>query len=268
MSFKKQLVLLTKIDPEKLKFKISSKENTDQGRKFFTMYYNGKLINIQLPKLIAPFGLSGYTNDSGDTNYSITLELPEDSEAYNILQAIQTKALEFVVENADQFYKTKKNLENVAAFGKEFIKENEESSYPSSISIKMKLDKNNPENFLAKADIITLLEDEEPLVEENLILNIDTGLEYITKRCEVQAVINAYGYQVDTKYGLSLKAERLRVFTSGNEGDAFLPESEPESEPEPEEVKVEKVEEVKVESEVEVKPKKSNKKTKKETEAI
>lgn len=242
MSFKKQLVLLTKMDPELLEFRLpANKKENDKGPKFFNMFYKNKLINIQLPKLIAPFGISGYTDKvSGETSYSINLELPENTKAYNILKEIQAKALGFVVTNSEYFYKNKKDRENVTAFGKEFIKENEDSEYPGSFSIKMKFDKNNLDNFDAKADIITTVEDEEPLVEENQILNVDTALEYITKRCEVQAVINAYGYQVDTKYGLSLKAEKLRVFTTGNNADTFLEESENEIEVESEnEVEVE-----------------------------
>jgi len=233
----KTQVLLSKLNPENIEFKLSkSKNDTDPKNtsKFFNMLYkteDGKTIpiNIQLPKLVAPFGLSGFTSDKGDTNYSISLELLENTKAYKNLYRIQEKALQFVIDNADFFYKNKKDRTNVAAYGKEFIKESS-SDYPSTFNIKMKLDKNNPENFEAKADIITTVENEEPLVEENQILNIDTGLNYITKRCEVQAVINPYGYQVDTKYGLTLRAVKLRVFTNGAENDNFLSENESEEE--------------------------------------
>lgn len=232
--FRKQIVLLTKINPENIEFQLpSTKKDNDKGAKFFNMFYNinGKktLINIQLPKLIAPFGLSGYTDEkSGVTNYSIPLEIPEDTKAFMILKEIETKALQFVVDNVDFFYKKKIEKENVRAYAKEFIKVDEESKYPANISIKMKFQKDSAENFEARADIITEVPNEEPLVEENQTLNIDSAHQYINKRCEIQSVINAYGYQVDTKYGVSLKAINLRIWTNGDDSNAFLEDSESE----------------------------------------
>ena len=259
--FRKQIVLLTKIDPELIEFQlpVNKKDVDNKGAKFFNMFYtiNGKksLINIQLPKLVAPFGLSGYTDEKGETNYSVALELKQETKAYKILKQIEEKALQFVVDNVDYFYKKKSEKENVRAFAKPFIKQDEDEKYPPSISIKMKRDKANPEHFDARADIITQVEDDsEPLIEENQVLTIDSGAEYITQRCEIQSVINAYGYQVDTKYGVSLKTVTLRVFTNGGDQNTFLEDSDSDNIEE----EVEEQEEPVVE---ETKPKGRKKKT-------
>ena len=251
---RKQLISLTKIDPKLIEFKLPKKDSGSKG-KFFNMLYPDKsgnmtLFNIQLPKLSAPFGVGTFEDKSGSISYSVTLEIPENSKTLATLKEIQKLTLEFVVKNASFFYKKQNERDGVSAYFKEFIRQDDEMKYPPNFTIKLKLKSDSDSEFDINTEIVSIV-DSETITDTDQKLFVENIDEIIQNRCELIAVVNPYGYQVDTKYGLTFKCVNARIFTILNEHNTFLDDSESETEvPE-------------IETEVH-EPKKNKKKSKKE----
>lgn len=98
------------------------KKINDKGGKYISMYYNKSPFVIQTPECYAPFGVNVY-KDQNDNTESFSLELSfKERESrehlqlwYDILEQIDEKIIEAVMENSQQWIRKPKNRDVIQA---------------------------------------------------------------------------------------------------------------------------------------------------------
>lgn len=115
------VISVKEFDISKVSFGDIKKIN-EKGGKYISMYYDKKPLVIQTPQSYAPFGVNVFTDDT-DKSQSFSLELSfkekESRETlqmwYNILEQIDQKVLDTVLENSQAWIRKPKNTDVIEA---------------------------------------------------------------------------------------------------------------------------------------------------------
>ena len=213
--------------------------NKMRGNKTVYLSGSGKnKLNIQLPWMRAPFGLSSYTDAAtGRTSYSIDLSFDKDNDE---LMDIQRRFMEFddlvvktVAANSKEWLgKSFKETVLKEALYKPMIRPGKDD-YPSTMKLKVMVDQKT-DAFIPKA--YNMKKEPAPLT------NLEKGMKVITI-AEVASI-----WFIDNKFGVTIRLQQLLMeppkklpefaFAGIDTGDA-----EEEVEYEEEEVEYEEVDE-------------------------
>ena len=115
------VINVKEFDISKVSFSDIKKIN-DKGGKYISMYYDKSPFVIQTPQSYAPFGVNVFTDvNDNSTSHSLELSFKEKESRetlqlwYNILEQIDQKVLETVLENSQAWIRKPKNKDVVDA---------------------------------------------------------------------------------------------------------------------------------------------------------
>lgn len=189
------------------------KKINDKGGKYISMYYDKSPFVIQTPQSYAPFGVNVFTDvNDNSTSHSLELSFKEKESRetlqlwYSILEQIDQKVLETVLENSQAWIRKPKNKDVVDALFTRSIRiptdrETGEVIDKWPATYRLKMPKDNKGQFRCVAyDENT--KDEVPL--EGMIPKM--------KGAKVTAIATCGGIWVaGGKFGCSWKAQQLMI---------------------------------------------------------
>ena len=189
------------------------KKINDKGGKYISMYYDKSTFVIQTPQSYAPFGVNVFTDvNDNSTSHSLELSFKEKESRetlqlwYSILEQIDQKVLETVLENSQAWIRKPKNKDVVDALFTRSIRiptdrETGEVIDKWPATYRLKMPKDNKGQFRCVAyDENT--KDEVPL--EGMIPKM--------KGAKVTAIATCGGIWVaGGKFGCSWKAQQLMI---------------------------------------------------------
>jgi hypothetical protein len=189
------------------------KKINDKGGKYISMYYDKSPFVIQTPQSYAPFGVNVFTDvNDNSTSHSLELSFKEKESRetlqlwYGILEQIDQKVLETVLENSQAWIRKPKNKDVVDALFTRSIRiptdrETGEVIDKWPATYRLKMPKDNKGQFRCVAyDENT--KDEVPL--EGMIPKM--------KGAKVTAIATCGGIWVaGGKFGCSWKAQQLMI---------------------------------------------------------
>lgn len=189
------------------------KKINDKGGKYISMYYDKSPFVIQTPQSYAPFGVNVFTDvNDNSTSHSLELSFKEKESRetlqmwYSILEQIDQKVLETVLENSQAWIRKPKNKDVVDALFSRSIRiptdrETGEVIDKWPATYRLKMPKDNKGQFRCVAyDENT--RDEVPL--EGIIPKM--------KGSKVTAIASCGGVWVaGGKFGCSWKAQQLMI---------------------------------------------------------
>lgn len=115
------VINVKEFDINKISFSEIKKIN-DKGGKYISMYYDKSPFVIQTPQSYAPFGVNVFTDvNDNSTSHSLELSFKEKESRqtlqmwYNILEQIDQKVLDTVLENSQAWIRKPKNKDVVEA---------------------------------------------------------------------------------------------------------------------------------------------------------
>ncbi|RPJ73537.1 MAG: hypothetical protein EHM20_12075 [Alphaproteobacteria bacterium] len=226
--------------PENVKFS-EPKENKHGGKVVFINYdYEDgrppKTLRIQMPRMKAPFGISGWdTNkkdrkDTSPTKVSNdTLELSFNDETTDLIdkfEKLDELAIETGVLNSKEFFKKKFDKDSLKLFYKSSVKhyEDEEgerdNKYPPRFKTK-----------LVKTQDGTYTVEVYNSVKERIMMNIENCAETLPKGAECISIVECTGiWIIGEKFGLSWRPIQMKVYRSNNKliGYSFIDDEEEE----------------------------------------
>ena len=192
------------------------KKINDKGGKYISMYYDKSPFVIQTPQSYAPFGVNVFTDvNDNSTSHSLELSFKEKESRetlqlwYSILEQIDQKVLETVLENSQAWIRKPKNKDVVDALFSRSIRiptdrETGEVIDKWPATYRLKMPKDNKGQFRCVAyDENT--RDEVPL--EGIIPKM--------KGSKVTAIASCGGVWVaGGKFGCSWKAQQLMILAN------------------------------------------------------
>lgn len=144
--------------------------------------------NIRLPALVSPYGLGTYVDEkSGNVSYSLDLSLTPELE--QIFNNLDSKVLDAVADNSEEWLGRKFSREVLDALYKPIVRKSKKPEYPSTIKLKIYANKDGtlaPKAFDMKKNPIKL--------------------EQLRKRQTVNTLISVPSiWFIDNKFGVSLR---------------------------------------------------------------
>lgn len=145
--------------------------------------------NIRLPALTSPYGLSTYVDEkAGTVSYSLDLSLTTETE--EIFKTLDSKVLDAVAENSEEWLGRKYSREVLEeALYKPIVRKSKKPEYPSTIKIKIYANKDGtlaPKAFDLKKNPIKL--------------------EQLRKRQSVNTLVTVPSiWFIDNKFGVSIR---------------------------------------------------------------
>ena len=238
--------------PENVKFS-EPKENKHGGKVAYINYdYEDgkppKTLRIQMPRMKAPFGISGWDTtkkdrkDNSPTKISNdTLELSFNDSDIDIIEKFEKLdelAIDTGVLNSKEFFKKKFDRDALKLFYKSSVKHNEDdegerdNKYPPRF--KTKLIKNQDSAYTVEVY---------NSAKERMMMNIENCGKMIPKGSECVCIVECTGiWIIGEKFGLSWRPIQMKVYRSSNKlvGYSFIDDGE---EDEVESVEIDEVEE-------------------------
>jgi hypothetical protein len=226
--------------PENVKFS-EPKENKHGGKVAYINYdYEDgkppKTLRIQMPRMKAPFGVSGWDTtkkdrkDNSPTKISNdTLELSFNDADLDIIEKFEKLdklAIEAGVVNSKDFFKKKFDREALKLFYKSSVKYNEDNEgerdnkYPPRF--KTKLMKNQDSAYTVEVY---------NSAKERIMMNIENCGKMLPKGSECVCIIECTGiWIIGEKFGLSWRPIQMKVYRSSNKlvGYSFIDDGEEE----------------------------------------
>ena len=180
------------INNDDLKF---SAPRSTTGKRYIKAYYNKKILSIKLPKLKIPFDtqISQYNNQL-ETNVS----LGDNQEVINKLQELDDKMSTYAIENG---WFNSDDFEYVPT-----LRKSRKGDYPPTFKIKI------PKK---DGEITTKFYDQE---KKHIQIQSDEEVLALLKRGTfvISALECVSVWFIDNKFGLSWKAEQMRVYPANN----------------------------------------------------
>lgn len=145
--------------------------------------------NIRMPGLMAPYGLSTYVDEkSGSVSYSLDLSLTPEVE--EIFKTLDSKVLDAVAENSEEWLGRKYSREVLEeALYKPIVRKSKKPEYPSTIKLKIYANKDGtlaPKAFDLKKNPIKL--------------------EQLRKRQSINTLVSVPSiWFIDNKFGVSVR---------------------------------------------------------------
>lgn len=184
----------------------------DHGGKIIGLSYKGGPLKIQTPWMTMPYGMSVYEDPNGTQKYSVDFSFgskdgDEGLERFHEqMNGLQAKLIQSGIDNSVAWFKKKMSPAVITEFFTPIVKKSKDKEtgepdgkYPDTL--KFKLDCRNGE-FRCKAFTMDREMIDEPL---------DTLL---TKGTRVSSIINpAFLWFAGGKFGVTIKAEQMRVKT-------------------------------------------------------
>lgn len=224
--------------PENVSFSVA-KPNKHGGKIVYINYdyedgNTPRPLRIQLPKMKAPFGVSGWSKSQSDTKSgeptltsNDTLELSFDDKTTDIIQKfheLENLAMQLAADNSKDFFKKKYTLAELKLFYKTSIKVNDsedsDKQYPPRFKSKLLKDANG--NYVSK------LYNEN---SEKLDFNVENNAEVLPKGSECVSIIECSGlWIVNSSFGISWRPVQVKVYRNNYKlpESAFLVDSEGE----------------------------------------
>lgn len=195
-----------------------------------------KPLRLQMPKMKAPFGISGYDKDNTDntdnsvterSNDSIDLSLGDHEDAIEKLKKLDKLFLDRVKANPIEFFNKKRSEEGIeevftpsVKYGKNKATGEISTEYPPRM--KNKLYKDNE----GKYNLQVYTPDRKPVE-----MNIYNQGEIIPKGCECVTLLGVAGWVTPTGLGLSWRPAQMIVYKSDNALQNFAFLEDPDIEP-------------------------------------
>lgn len=238
-----KVIKLSEFKPENVKF--SAAKNNKHGGKVVYVNYdyedggNPRTLRIQMPKMKAPFGISGWDKDRADkkdtspteqSNDTLELSVGENPELVEKLEKVDALAIKQGVINSKDFFKKKFDSSYIKMQYKSAIKfsENEDGErddkYPPRI--KTKLYKDSSYNY--KFQVFNSK-------KELLDLSVYNHNEVIPKGSECVVLLECAGiWIINEKFGLSWRPAQMKVYKSDTKLKeySFIDNSDSESDDE------------------------------------
>ena len=194
------------------------RKNKRGGKQIFVTA-NGRRFYIQLPELRAPFGLSKYEDENTNTvSYSLDLSFDgydEDGhvkDLYDILQAVDDKILDHVLQNSQELLGKVYTKEILQALYKPMVRVNEKGDYAPTLKLKVG---QKDGNFIPEAYTTSR--------EKTDLSNIEKGT-----RCKTLVEIGMIWF-IDNKFGPSVRLSQAMITPQAKlDGCAFQDEDEDE----------------------------------------
>jgi hypothetical protein len=222
--------------PENVRFS-TPKANKHGGKVVYVNYdyedgSSPKTLRIQMPRMKAPFGVSGWDgkdkkDNSPSETSNDTLELSfndEDKDLIEKFERLDDLAIEAGALNSKEFFKKKFDKEALKLFYKQTIKHNEDeegerdNKYPPRLKTKLSKDK----DYRYTAQIFTP-------EKERVLMDIHNYAEVIPKGSECVTIIECSGiWIINEKFGLSWRPAQTKVYISDNKlsGYSFIDDDE------------------------------------------
>lgn len=185
-----EFLKVNQVNFSELKF---SKTKSSSGRRFILAYYNKKILGLKFPTLRIPF--DSKVNQFGQLE--INVSLGNDEALINKIKELDSQMISLCKTN-EWFGK---DLEPVYT---PTLKQSANNNFPPTIKFKVP----NKDNVIK-----TVFYDQ----DKNLIEVKDENkvVELMTKGTRIQSAIECVGVWFnDNKYGLSWKAEQIRIMSS------------------------------------------------------
>lgn len=261
-----KVIKLRDFKPENVK--ISQPRVTKHGGKSVYVNYDYedgkgfKPLRIQMPKMKAPFGISGWDKDRTDkkdtspteqSNDTLELSIGEHQELINKLQSLEEMIIKQAVNNSKEYFKKKYDESYIKMQFKSAIKfsENEDGEIDTKYPPRLKTKLYKDDEYTYKIQIFNPTKD---LVK----VNVYNHSEFFPKGCECVTLLQCAGiWIIGEKFGISWTPAQMIVYKSDTKlnGYSFIEEEEESEEleiPEEAEVEEEVVKEVEEEPEAEI----------------
>ena len=237
-------VKVIKIKDFKLKnVKFSSTKQNKHGGKVVYINYDyedgkpPKPLRIQMPKMKAPFGISGWDKDRADksdtspteqSNDTLELSISSGDEVIEKLEELDSKAIEEAIANSKEYFKKKFDATYIKMQFKSAIKFNEndegerDGKYPPRLKTKLYKDKNS--NYK-----LQLFNSAKELVN----VDVYNHSEVLPKGCECVTILECAGiWIINDKFGLSWRPVQMKVHKSDLKlsGYSFIADEDNEDE--------------------------------------
>ncbi len=234
-----KVIKLNEFKPENVKFS-SPKQNKHGGKVVYINYdyedgCGAKPLRIQLPRLKAPFGISGWDKDRADKKDTSPTENSNDTLEFSIgdhkellakFEKVDELAIEQGVINSKDFFKKKFEESYIRMQYKSPIKFNEnedgerDDKYPPRL--KTKLYKDTEYNYKIQA-----FNSEKQLVN----ISVYNQNETFPKGCECIVLLECAGiWIINDKFGVSWRPAQMKIYKSDIrlQGYSFLEEEDEE----------------------------------------
>lgn len=222
------VVKIEDLDTSKISFsfKLNTKENVNC--QFFWMNYNGKPVNIQMPKHFPMFaGASDYQNDN---KFGMCMDLTDYprilEKIKTINELIKTFAENTLKKSIKGFSKRTftpslkyHNIDGEHIDGISVYNSDEEKWQNPHIGFKIDFAKSEFYHDKKKIDF----EQGDKTPEENVRLNVK---KWLSRNNEILTILNCYGYVTSSMYGLTLKMAKTKVYGDSNATIDFVDNSD------------------------------------------
>lgn len=218
-----KVIKLRDFKPENVKF--STPRNNKHGGKAVYVNYDyedgsgPKPLRIQMPKMKAPFGISGWDKSRADKKDTSPTETSNDTlefstgahqEIIEKLQILDEMVIEQAVANSKEYFKKKYDEAYIKMQYKSAVKFNEnedgevDDKYPPRLKTKLYKD----EEFNYKLQVYDV--DNKPLK-----VSVYNYNEVLPKGCECVALLECAGiWIINEKFGLSWRPAQMKVYKS------------------------------------------------------
>lgn len=228
-----KVIKLKEFNPEHVKFS-APKQNKHGGKVVYINYdyqdgSGPKPLRIQLPRMKAPFGISGWDKDRADkkdtspteqSNDTLELSIGDHKELIEKFEKVDQMAIQQGISNSKDFFKKKFEASYIKMQYKSAIKFNEnedgerDDKYPPRL--KTKLYKDSEFNYKMQ-----IFNSDKQLVN----VSVYNQNEVLPKGCECIALLECAGiWIINEKFGISWRPAQMKVFKSDVrlEGYSFL----------------------------------------------
>lgn len=226
------VVKIEDLDTSKISFsfKLNTKENVNC--QFFWMSYNGKPVNIQMPKHFPMFaGASDYQNDN---KYGMCMDLAEYPLILEKLQAISDAIKAFgesVLKKSIKGFSKRTftpiikyhNIDGQHIDGISVFNADEDKWQNPHVAFKIDFGKSEFLHGKTKIDF----SEGSGTPEDNVRLNVK---KWLSRNSEILTILNCYGYVTSSLYGLTLKMAKTKVYGDSNTTMDFVDNSDTEME--------------------------------------
>lgn len=220
-------------DPKKLTF--SPVKQNSKGGNVVNVYYDGKPLRLQLPKMRLPFGASlNYNKDGYNVEFSFQGMAESESlkKVHEVLKSFDEALIQAAVDNGVAWFKKKKSREVCEDnFKGPIVRSSDKtredgSSYPDTI--RAKLPRNQEGVFQME-----VWNSEKP--PKQVTLDEDTEIEdIIPKGCMAVPILqmSSIWFMSGTNYGITIRCAQIQVFKSARSIRGFAIQQDSDNEEE------------------------------------
>lgn len=186
-----QILKPENVDTQLLTF-TELKTSSKSGRKAVYVHYNGNRLTVQLPKTVAPFGVS----NAGSTRVTLDLSVKTE-DLQDILKGIDTLVLQKALEcQKDWFGAEDRSLDELTSTFKSTLRYSN-PNYPPTMPVRLLTQGKEPTVYFDK---------DKKQITDNLE-------NFLVKRCQVKTIVELVGMWVqDNKFGMDWRAVQVKVW--------------------------------------------------------